>query len=106
MSVRVTIAPETPTNETKSDTHPMPKTTKKLDFETALEELDTLVNSLEEGELSLEASLAAFERGIKLTRECQQHLADAEQTVSLLVGEGDELSLVNADSLNPSDIEE
>jgi exodeoxyribonuclease VII small subunit len=77
----------------------MPKTTKKLDFENALEELDSLVSSLEEGKLSLEASLCAFERGIKLTRECQQHLANAEQTISLLVGEGDNLTLTDADTL-------
>ncbi len=77
----------------------------KLQFEKALEELDSLVEKLEGGALSLEESLSAFERGIKLTRECQQHLSKAEQTISTLVGQGDELELIEADidSLNPSE---
>lgn len=79
----------------------MPKKTQtkedKLDFEHAIEELDTLVNKLEDGELSLEESLSAFERGIKLTRECQQHLSDAEQKVSMLVGQDQDLALVDFD---------
>jgi len=75
----------------------MPKKTEKLNFEKSLEELDALVNKLEDGELSLEESLSAFERGIKLTRECQQHLSDAEQKVSLLVGQDKDLSLVDFD---------
>lgn len=67
----------------------------KINFEASIEELDTLVNKLEDGELSLEESLAAFERGIKLTRECQQHLSDAEQKVSMLVGQDKDLALVD-----------
>lgn len=83
----------------------MPKDLKKvksdkLNFEQAIEELDKLVSKLEDGELSLEESLAAFERGIKLTKECQQHLSEAEQKVSLLVGEGDDLSLVDFDEVD------
>ncbi len=76
----------------------MPKKEKNLSFEESLQELDTLVNKLENGDLSLEKSLEAFEKGIKLTRECQQHLTEAEQKVSLLVGEGDDLQLVDFDS--------
>lgn len=76
----------------------MPKKTDNLDFEGSLEELDLIVSKLEDGELSLEDSLSAFERGIKLTRECQQHLSAAEQKVSLLVGQGENLSLVDFDS--------
>ena len=44
---------------------------------------------MEEGELTLEESLKAFEQGIKLTRECQQALDQAEQKVQLLVKAGD-----------------
>jgi exodeoxyribonuclease VII small subunit len=44
------------------------------DFEKSLDELETLVRNLEQGELSLEQSLTAFERGVKLTRTCQQAL--------------------------------
>jgi len=51
------------------------------DFEKSLDELEKLVHDLEQGELSLEQSLTAFERGVKLTRECQQALKTAEQRV-------------------------
>jgi len=55
-------------------------------FEDALSELETLVDTLEEGELTLDQSLAAFERGIKLTRTCQKALDEAEQKVRILTG--------------------
>lgn len=44
-----------------------------LDFEQSLADLQTLVERLENGELSLEDSLTAFEQGIRLTRDCQAH---------------------------------
>ncbi|MCH9691641.1 MAG: exodeoxyribonuclease VII small subunit [Gammaproteobacteria bacterium] len=56
-------------------------------FEQTLEELEQLVEHLEAGDLPLEKALADFERGIKLTRECQQKLASAEQKVKLLIEE-------------------
>jgi len=59
------------------------------DFEKSLEELEQLVRNLEQGELSLEQSLAAFERGVKLTRECQSTLKSAEQRVEQLVQKAD-----------------
>jgi exodeoxyribonuclease VII small subunit len=55
------------------------------DFEAALDELEKLVARMEEGELPLEETLKQFERGIELTRQCQQALADAEQKVEILV---------------------
>ena len=61
------------------------KTTSIADFEKSLDELELLVRNLEQGELSLEQSLGAFERGVKLTRECQQALKSAEQRVEQLV---------------------
>lgn len=64
---------------------------KPIKFEAALNELETLVEELEEGELSLEDSLKAFEKGIRLTRDCQQALSEAEQKVRLLIEENDEL---------------
>jgi exodeoxyribonuclease VII small subunit len=57
----------------------------ELDLESALEKLELLVESLEQGDLSLEDSLKAFEAGIKLTRQCQETLAAAEQKVQLLI---------------------
>ena len=59
----------------------------KFNFEAALEELEELVSSMEDGELSLEESLQAFENGIKLTRECQAALKNAEQKVQVLLNE-------------------
>ena len=62
------------------------------DFEKSLNELEALVRDLEQGDLPLEKSLAAFERGVRLTRECQQALRQAEQRVEQLVKvDGDSL---------------
>ncbi|RLA32218.1 MAG: exodeoxyribonuclease VII small subunit [Gammaproteobacteria bacterium] len=68
-----------------------------IDFEKALAELEQLVQDLEQGELPLEASLKAFERGIELTRLCQRELAQAEQKVRVLTGAGDDESLAPLD---------
>lgn len=53
-------------------------------FEQALSELETLVDTLEQGDLSLEDSLKSFERGVALTRTCQQALNAAEQKIQIL----------------------
>ena len=63
------------------------KKTDSFNFEQALENLEELVTAMEEGELSLEESLQAFEKGIKLTRECQSALKKAEQKVQVLINE-------------------
>jgi exodeoxyribonuclease VII small subunit len=55
-----------------------------LDFEKSLAELTEIVESMEDGQLSLEQSLAQFERGITLVRTCQQKLQAAEQKVKVL----------------------
>ena len=60
---------------------------KSYPFEQSLEKLEQLVERMEQGDLSLEDSLTTFEQGIKLTRECQQALARAEQKVKLLIEE-------------------
>ena len=57
----------------------------QVDFEASLAELEALVERMERGELSLDDSLGAFERGIHLTRTCQRALADAEQRVRVLL---------------------
>ena len=54
-------------------------------FEASLKKLEGLVDQMESGELSLEASLKIFEEGIKLTSECQKALKEVEQKVSLLM---------------------
>jgi len=55
------------------------------DFEHSLDELEQLVSRMEGGELSLDESLASFERGIGLYRHCQQALDKAELRVRLLL---------------------
>ena len=59
-------------------------TTRRVNFEKSLKQLENLVEKLEKGELSLEESLKQFEEGIKLTRECRQALKNAEQKISVL----------------------
>ena len=61
------------------------KTPPAVDFEHSLDELEQLVGRMEGGELSLEESLASFERGIGLFRHCQQSLQQAELRVRLLL---------------------
>ena len=56
-----------------------------VDFEHSLDELEQLVGRMEGGELSLDESLASFERGIGLYRHCQQSLEKAELRVRLLL---------------------
>ena len=56
-------------------------------FESAMAELETIVAKMERGDMSLEDSLAAYQRGVALTRLCQERLANAEQRVQVLSGE-------------------
>ena len=69
------------------------KVAKSLDFESAIAELEQLVETMEQGEVSLEDSLKHFERGIELTRTCQKALQEAEQKVQILTQEKGQDSL-------------
>ncbi len=63
-------------------------TTKKkqsVDLEKAMQELEQVVEQLESGDLSLDKSLKQFEKGVKLSRDCQAALTDAEQKVQVLM---------------------
>ena len=71
-----------------------PKKKLSFDFESALAELATLVEEMEKGGLSLEQSLALFEKGITLTRGCQQALSAAEQKVQILLQKNGEAELL------------
>lgn len=75
----------------------MAKAKKGVDFEEALDQLEELVEELENGDLTLEESLKAFEQGIKLTRECQSALTQAEQKVQMLIEENGKLKAVALD---------
>ncbi len=71
---------------------PNKKTKKKLpsDFESAMQALESLVTQMEEGKMTLEESLNAFEEGVQLTRICQKILKQAEQRVIELSPDGAE----------------
>jgi|GEM_PF-382700 len=58
-----------------------------LSFGAALAELDQVVAALESGQLELEESLSRYERGVSLLRALQGKLADAQQKVTMLIGE-------------------
>ncbi|MGF6592818.1 exodeoxyribonuclease VII small subunit [Pseudomonas sp. 2835] len=72
-----------------------------IDFEQSLADLQVLVERLENGELSLEDSLTAFEQGISLTRDCQSALAHAEQKVQVLLERDGELAAEPFDAEQP-----
>lgn len=57
---------------------------KAPDFEANLSQLEAIVAMLEEGKLSLDEALGRFEQGVRITRQCQQALREAEQRVLLL----------------------
>ena len=71
------------------------KKTSTTDFEKTLKELESLVEQMEQGDISLEDSLKYFERGIQLTRACQQALKDAEQKVNILLEKSGNAELQN-----------
>ena len=70
------------------------------DFESAISELETIVKTLEAGDLSLEQSLRLFERGVQLSRFCHTRLEDAERRIEILSQNGEREPA--PDSLTPS----
>lgn len=54
-------------------------------FEESLDELEQIVGKLEEGDMALEESLALFERGVKLSRDCRDRLTKAERRIEVLM---------------------
>jgi exodeoxyribonuclease VII small subunit len=58
-----------------------------ISFEAALQELESLVQTLESGGAALEDSLKAYERGVVLLKHCQETLAQAEQKIRILDGD-------------------
>ena len=80
----------------------MPQKKSVDDFETSLQALEDIVSKMEQGTLSLEQSLEAFEQGVQLTRTCQSTLKEAEQRVSKLTQKDDgyELNSLNSEENN------
>ena len=69
-------------NEFKSMTN---NESKSKSFEASLEALEQIVRELEDGDLPLEKSLELFEKGIRLSRECQERLGQAERRIEVLL---------------------
>ena len=67
----------------------MAKESLKQTYEAALEDIERIVEQLESGELSLEDSLAVFEKGVGLTKYCYQKLDEVEKKIELLVKDKD-----------------
>ena len=59
------------------------------DFEAAIAELESVVKKLEDGDLSLEQSLALYERGVTLSKFCHARLEDAERRIEILSDRGE-----------------
>ena len=70
----------------------MSKSKTNVNFEKSLNELETIINRLEAGQISLEESLSAFEQGVSLARTCQEALKTAEQKVQMLIEKNGSLS--------------
>lgn len=68
-----------------------------MDFEKKLGRLEEIVDKMETGELSLEDSLKLFEEGVKLSRDCNVQLTEAEQKVKLLLGVDDNGQAITRD---------
>jgi exodeoxyribonuclease VII small subunit len=69
------------------------KKAESLTFEQSMQELETLVTKMEQGDLPLEDALQSFERGIQLARHSQQKLKDAEQKVQILTSQNGQQTL-------------
>ena len=76
------------------------KSTKTPGFEQSLKELESLVEKMEQGDLSLEDSLSHFERGVQLSRACQTALKEAEQKVEILMQKNGQDEITAFDSEN------
>ncbi len=63
----------------------------EVPFEVALARLERIVARLEGGDLELEAALAAFEEGVKLSRRCATQIEAAQRRIEMLVGQGEDL---------------
>ena len=61
---------------------------KKIDFESSLKDLESIIEKLEDENINLEDSVKSFEKGINLVKECQQQLQNAELKIKKLLDDG------------------
>lgn len=66
-----------------------------ISFESAMEELELIAKSLEKGDLNLDESVKQFEKGIKLSKKCNEILESAEKRISILIQDGENLKEEN-----------
>jgi exodeoxyribonuclease VII small subunit len=81
------------------------KDSQELKFEEAIADLEQVVEQLESGDLSLEDSLTAFEKGVGLVRYCNQKLSEVEKKVELLVKDKQGQLQLKAFGSGPADSE-
>jgi exodeoxyribonuclease VII small subunit len=74
----------------------MSSSNKKIDFESSLKELESIVKKLEDDNINLEDSVKSFEAGINLVKVCQKQLEDAELKVKELLDDGTSQDLDNS----------
>jgi len=79
---------------------------KELSFEEGLSRLEELIEKLESGDLDLDQSLAVFEEGVKLSRELNRKLDEAEKKLELLLKDEEGGRLVQDFALEPEDFDE
>ena len=73
------------------------------DFESAIKELESIVDTLERGDMPLEQSLQLFERGVRLSRFCHTRLEDAERRIEILTERGERQAAPDALTAAPKD---
>ena len=66
----------------------MANSVKKINFESSLKELESIVKKLEDENINLEDSVKSFEEGVSLVKQCQKQLQDAELKVKKLLDDG------------------
>lgn len=63
----------------------------KVDFEKSMQELEEIVAKLERGDLNLDESVAEFEKGMKISKECNKILENAEKKITILLQNGEKI---------------
>jgi exodeoxyribonuclease VII small subunit len=71
----------------------MAKEDKKIDFESSLNKLESIVEKLEEENINLEDSVKSFEEGVNLVKQCQKQLQDAELKIKKLLDDGSSIEI-------------
>ena len=66
-----------------------------LNFEEAMEQLENIANELEKGDLDLDTSVSKFEEGMKLSKQCNKFLENAEKRITILLKNGDKIEEEN-----------